>query len=206
METDGTQNWTWMIDVIFGAIFSLGFVKLDNAVRRISLKSTAEAIQHLFIAIGFLLFVFYYVSAYHMMIRVFPYSFSPYSGFRLFIDLVLLFHAMAILTRSMGLHPEKSTMGIIIGMSVWHFGASMWQLTAALEYIGGFQKINLMGFLPHYFFILFYWIVFWTWKIIAKKKRLTAYATSRGLIFLLSFSAFVVAIYRYVQLYRIYGI
>ncbi|SDZ56732.1 hypothetical protein SAMN05444412_12626 [Rhodonellum ikkaensis] len=194
-----------MIDVIFGAIFSLGFVKLDAAFRRISLKSTKEAIQHLFVAAGFLLFVFYYVSAYHMMIRVFPYTFSPYSGFRLFVDLILLFHAMAILTRSMGLHPEKSTMGILIAMSVWHFGASIWQLMAAVEYGGGFQNINPVVFIPHYYFILIYWVVFWTWKFIAKKKRLSALATSRSLIFLLSFSAFAVSIYRYVQLYRLFG-
>lgn len=205
MEINSTQSWAWMINVIFGAIFSLGFMKLDGAFRRISLKSTSEAVQHLFIASGFLLFVFYYVSAYHMVTRVFPYTFNPYSGFRLFVDMVLLFHAMVILIRSMGLHPEKSTMGILVAMSVWHFGASIWQLLAAIEYGGGFKKINPLVFVPHYFFILFYWVIFYIWKFIAKKKQLTAFTTSRGLIFLLSFSAFVVSIYRYVQLYKLFG-
>lgn len=205
MELNSTQSWTWMINVIFGAIFSLGFVKLDSAVRKISLKSTSEAVQHLFIASGFLLFVFYYVSAYHMVTRVFPYTFNPYSGFRLFVDMVLLFHAMAILTRSMGLHPEKSTMGILLALSIWHFGASIWQLLAAVEYGGGFKNINPLVFMPHYYFILFYWVIFYTWKFIAKKKQLTAFTTSRVLVFLLSFSAFVVSIYRYVQLYKLFG-
>jgi hypothetical protein len=202
MQDFSTQDWSWIIDVIFGAVFGLGFKQLDESVTRLSSESVKKAVIHILSSAGFLIFVFYYVSAYHLLIALFPYTLSPYSALRLFFDLVMLFQTMAILTRAFSLHPEKSTLGILIAMTVWHIGASFWHLVSMMEYE---QEIAFVVFIPHYLFILIYWSVWGIWIFISKLAKFSEDVYSRGWLYLLSLTAFCVAVYRYVQLFQAYG-
>lgn len=203
MQEFSTQDWSWIIDVIFGAVLGLGFRQLDISVTRLSSQSATKAVRHILCSAGFLIFVFYYISAYHLLIELFPYTFNPYSASRLFLDLVMLFQTMAILTRAFSLRPEKATLGIIIAMTVWHIGASFWHLLAVMEY--EHEKFAFIVFIPHYLFILFYWGVWGLWFLISRLAKFSEDVYSRGLLYLLSLSAFSVAIFRYVKLFQAYG-
>lgn len=203
MQDFSTQDWTWIIDVIFGVVFGIGFKQLDESVTRLSSKSATKVVRHILSSAGFLIFVFYYVSAYHLLIARFPYSLSPYSAFRLFLDLVLLFQIMAILTRAFSYRPEKLTLGIIIAMTIWHVGASFWHLVAVMEY--EHEKIDFVVFIPHYLFIIIYWGVWGIWRFISKLAGFSEDIYSRGWLYLLSLTAFVVAVFRYIMLFQAYG-
>lgn len=203
MQDFSTQDWTWIIDVIFGAVFGIGFRRLDISVTRLSSQSATKAVIHILCSAGFLIFVFYYVTAYHLLIDRFPYTLSPYSALRLFLDLVLLFQTMAILTRAFSLRPEKATLGIIIAMTVWHVGASFWHILAVMEY--EHEKIDFLVFIPHYLFILIYWGVWGIWFFISRLAEFSEDVYSRGWLYLLSLSAFSVAVFRYVKLFQAYG-
>lgn len=203
MQDFSTQDWTWIIDVIFGVVFGIGFKQLDESVTRLSSESATKVVKHILSSAGFLIFVFYYVSAYHLLIARFPYSLSPYSAIRLFLDLVLLFQTMAILTRAFSLRPEKSTLGIIIAITIWHIGASFWHLLAVMEY--EHEKIDFIVFIPHYLFVLIYWGVWGIWLFISKLVEFSEDVSSRGGLYLLSLTAFGVAVFRYIQLFQSYG-
>jgi len=207
-ESEIVKHWVWVIDVVYGAIIGMGYAKLDDAIRDASRVSWVEVAKHILCATGFLSFVVYYVCAYHLLIVKYPYAITPLSGFRYALDLMLLFLAMVILSRSLASKAEESTLTILIALTAWHVGAAIWHLAASLEYYNKFPQPR--AFVAHFYFIILYWFIcgVCVWYAIVKRKMnktATAIINTRGLLYFVSLAVFIVAIVRYYQLITMFG-
>ncbi|MAD80934.1 MAG: hypothetical protein CMJ50_08850 [Planctomycetaceae bacterium] len=166
--TEIAKHWVWVIDVVFGAMIGMGYAKLDDALREARNVSKMEVARHMLCATGFLSFVVYDVGAYHILIDKYSYTITASSGFRYALDLMLIFLLMVILSRSMSYKAEESALTILIALSAWHFGASLWHFAAIIEYTENYPK--LVAYLPHLAFIATYWGVLGVWYMIARKR------------------------------------
>ena len=184
------DRWLWLMDVMFGGIAIIEFQRLIDSTLTIN-SCPSESIILTFVgAISVFIFFIYDVTVLHFLYKKYPYNLTWLSTSRFLIDLIMVFLLAMVIIPVMTVAPYKSTVTLLLSVSIWHIFALLWHLLAEYESNQAFPPIKQI--LQHLINPATYWTVA-TFTILFTNPKVTIEAYKQTYVFVVVCVAIVIA-------------